>query len=107
MLRYVCTNPWCLYTSHYTTTCPWPGPSRDRPIRRRYISAGDKAAARRWSKMVAEGDFDLRRTPSYMRERNDSGPGARQDGPGHGWLLVFVPAAALILMVMAVLVLYL
>jgi len=57
--------------------------------------------------MVVAGDFDLRRTPSYMRERNESRTEARRDGLGHGWLLVFVPVAVLVVVVMVVLVLYL
>ena len=107
MLRYACTNPWCLYTSHYTPTCPWPRPSRDRPIRRRYISRAQMEASSRLIDQFVEGDFDLRRTPRYMRERNESRPDPRPDGPGHGWLLVFVPVAVLVVVVMVVLVLYL
>lgn len=107
MLRYACTNPWCLYTSHYTATCPWPRPrpSRDRPIRRRYISRAQMEASSRLIDQFVEGDFDLRRTPRYMRERNESRIEARRDGPGHGWSLVFVPVALLVLAVMVVLVL--
>lgn len=107
VLRYVCTNPWCLYSSHYTSTCPWRAPSRSEPLpRSRYLSPAQRAAQQRLNEMIVDRDFDLRKTPRYMRERQQDRP-RRADDPGHRWLLVFVPVALLVGAAMGLLMLYL
>jgi hypothetical protein len=105
MLRYMCTNPACLQRWHYTTTCPWRGPSA--PPARRPLTAADRASARTYMTALRAGDFDLRRTPSYMRERRaNRAPADSAKDPGHRWLLAFVPVALLMLLVMVTLVVY-
>ncbi|WP_156769730.1 hypothetical protein [Nocardia sp. 852002-20019_SCH5090214] len=57
--------------------------------------------------MIVDRDFDLRKTPRYMREREQDRGSRRVDDPGHRWLLVFVPVALLVGAVMGLLMLYL
>lgn len=101
--RYRCHNPYCGEGSHYSMVCPNPHRSRVP------MTEGDYRSYLRWKRMWLEGDFDLNRTPSYMRERAEKrAETARQrPGPGYGWLLVLVPAMLLVAVVMGALILYL
>jgi hypothetical protein len=86
MVRYPCTNPACTNSWHNVPGCPY-----------RYVSSIPRgrpyeAAVRRLRELSEAGAFDRpAREPA-------------QPGPGHGWLLVFVPIAVLLLLAMVLLV---
>ena len=101
MIRYRCTNPWCLDSWHYSSRCPRDVPA-DPP--RRFTQA-ELAAGRKLREAVEAGDFDLRRTPRYMVERDQARAENAKPGPGWGWLLVLAPVAVLLTVVMLALVL--
>ncbi|MFG3525074.1 hypothetical protein ACGF5S_32785 [Nocardia nova] len=100
---YRCSNAYCTERFHYSRVCPHPYAPRTP------MTEGDYRSYLRWKRMWLEGDFDLNRTPSYMRERAEKrAETARQrPGPGYGWLLVVTPAALLLAVVMGALILYL
>ncbi|MFI5783761.1 hypothetical protein [Nocardia sp. NPDC051570] len=102
-MRYPCTNWWCLDSWHYTPRCPRRYPSDGVPARR-HFTATEMAWARKRREAQEAGDFDLRRTPVYMRERREAEDA--QGRPGHGWLVVFVPVAAVVALTMLILILY-
>jgi hypothetical protein len=87
MIRYMCTNIYCLDRWHYVPTCPRELPERPR---RRWFTRGELAAAQAMREAYQAGDFDLRRTPTYMRERQEQ-RAAAGPGPGYRWLLVLAP----------------
>ncbi len=74
------------------------------------MTDADYRARVRFGQMLRDGDFDLGRTPPYMRERAARRAAQRakaaQDGPGYRWLLGVVPAMLLVAAVMAALILY-
>ncbi|WP_280392805.1 hypothetical protein [Nocardia wallacei] len=102
---YRCVNPGCPDAFHYSMVCP-------RPPGPRTLTDADMRAMDRYAQAARSGDFDLRRTPSYMRkrdlirrERDQARARYAAPGPGHGWVLVLVPVALLLVLVMGALLL--
>ncbi|MBV7708199.1 hypothetical protein NOVA_36035 [Nocardia nova] len=100
---YRCSNAYCTERFHYSRVCPHPYAPRVP------MSEADYQNHVRVDRMWLEGDFDLNRTPSYMRERVEKRAelAHRKPHPGYGWLLVLVPAMLLVAVVMGALILYL
>lgn len=102
---YLCTNPYCLQRYHYSMVCP--EPTTPSPEIREVLKADYRMRAK-FARMWRDGEFDLGRTPSYMRQRAEKqAETARTPGPGYTWLLVLGPAMLLVAVVMGALILYL
>ena len=96
---YRCRNPFCPASFHFTLVCP-------RPARPAPMTEADERAWAEFRRLELEGDFDLSRTPSYMRERAEERAAASRTDPGHGWLLGFIPVLLLVGAVMVALMLF-
>ncbi|WP_280336047.1 hypothetical protein [Nocardia wallacei] len=102
---YRCVNPGCPEAFHYSMVCP-------RPFGPRVLTDADMRAMDRYAQAERSGEFDLRRTPAYMRkrdlirrEREQARARYAAPDPGWGWLLVLAPVALLLALVMAALLL--
>lgn len=97
---YRCVNPYCRQTYHYSMVCPGPGAADTEMLEADYWMRA------KYAEMWRAGEFDLNRTPAYMRERAEKRAQARRDGPGYGWLVGVASVMLLVAAVMAALILY-
>lgn len=88
MLRFMCTNPWCLDRWHYSPSCPYRVPRSLDPIRRPLPPPSPAVVEWQLEKQrkAARAAEEQRRVQDFVRNPNDPPPPPPMPS-GSGWLL--------------------